>query len=244
MLHFFFSAASSLSQNNVNYFAVNEAYSPLAILDLLEATMQVYHNYRLYESGTFENDTYNFTTGVVLVTVTDDELNGPDVFPPNRLKPAYSMQGKLRIIIRADRQFSSVITNSYDRNVPIGNHIMCPKKKIGTSRHLKVPDFVYKRAIQLLRGADELTIGAVVRQERANTGSIVSFSLESNRYSLNGKKKRRTLISGPLDLDTWNWSRAGAKTRWGCTTFPKAAAVSTPRFSRTLWPTAVGTPWP
>jgi hypothetical protein len=54
--------------------------------------------------------------------------------------------------------------------------------KLGALRQLKVPDIVYKRAIQLLRGADELTIAAVVRQERANTGSIVSFSLDSNRY--------------------------------------------------------------
>lgn len=54
--------------------------------------------------------------------------------------------------------------------------------KSGTTRQLKVPDAVYNRAIQLLRDADELTIAAVVRQERANTGSIVSFSLDSNRY--------------------------------------------------------------
>lgn len=53
--------------------------------------------------------------------------------------------------------------------------------KLGTSRQLKVPDVVYKRAVQLLQDADELTIGAVVRQERANTGSIVSFSYDSNR---------------------------------------------------------------
>lgn len=56
------------------------------------------------------------------------------------------------------------------------------KNVTGTTRQLRVPDIVYKRAIQILRDADELTITAVVRQERANTGSIVSFSLDSNRY--------------------------------------------------------------
>lgn len=44
-----------------------------------------------------------------------------------------------------------------------------------------MPDAVYEQAVRLLRDADELTIGAVMRQERANTGSIVSFSLDSNR---------------------------------------------------------------
>ncbi|XP_016659491.1 protein kinase C-binding protein NELL1 isoform X5 [Acyrthosiphon pisum] len=138
------SVASSPSQNNINYFAVNEANSPLAILDLLEATMQIYHNYQHHYSGSNKSDTTGFTLGVLLVAVTEDEFSHPDVFPPNRLRPAYSMQGALR--------------------------------------QLKVPDIIYKRAIQLLRGADELTIAAVVRQERANTGSIVSFSLDSNRY--------------------------------------------------------------
>lgn len=60
------------------------------------------------------------------------------------------------------------------------------KKKIkntqtDVTRRLKVPDVVYEQAVRLLRDADELTIGAVMRQERANTGSIVSFSLDSNR---------------------------------------------------------------
>lgn len=59
------------------------------------------------------------------------------------------------------------------------------KKKKNTqtdvTRRLKVPDVVYEQAVRLLRDADELTIGAVMRQERANTGSIVSFSLDSNR---------------------------------------------------------------
>ncbi|XP_022172901.1 protein kinase C-binding protein NELL1-like isoform X4 [Myzus persicae] len=137
-------SASSPSQNNINYFAVNEANSPLAILDLLEATMQIYHNYQHHYSGSNKSDTTGFTLGVLLVAVSEDEFSNPDVFPPNRLRPAYSMQGTLR--------------------------------------QLKVPDIIYKRAIQLLRGADELTIAAVVRQERANTGSIVSFSLDSNRY--------------------------------------------------------------
>ncbi|XP_025418188.1 protein kinase C-binding protein NELL1-like isoform X2 [Sipha flava] len=140
------SSASSHSQININYFPVNEANSPLAVLDLLEATMQIYHSYHNHYSGsTTKNDsTTSFTMGVVLVAISDDEFSNSDVFPPNRLRPAYSMQG--------------------------------------TSRQLKVPDIVYKRAVQLLRDADELTIAAVVRQERANTGSIVSFSLDSNRY--------------------------------------------------------------
>lgn len=49
---------------------------------------------------------------------------------------------------------------------------------------MKVPEIVYKRAVQLLQDADEITVSAILRQERANTGSIVSFSLDSNRYVL------------------------------------------------------------
>lgn len=81
----------SLSQNNINYFALNEANSPLAVLDLLETTMQIYHNYNRHNGGGTKNDTTSgFTTGVVLVTISEGDF---DVFPPNRLRPAYSMQG-------------------------------------------------------------------------------------------------------------------------------------------------------
>lgn len=90
---FIYIVASSPSQNNINYFAVNEANSPLAILDLLEATMQIYHNYQHHYSGSNKSDTTGFTLGVLLVTVSEDEFSHPDVFPPNRLRPAYSMQG-------------------------------------------------------------------------------------------------------------------------------------------------------
>jgi hypothetical protein len=90
---FFIKIASTLTQNNINYFAVNEVNSPLAILDLLEATMQIYHNYQHHYSGSNKSDTTSFTLGVLLVTVSEDEFSNPYVFPPNRLRPAYSMQG-------------------------------------------------------------------------------------------------------------------------------------------------------
>jgi len=90
---YLYTIASSPSQNNINYFAVNEANSPLAILDLLEATMQIYHNYQHHYSGSNKTDTTSFTLGVLLVAVSEDEFTNPDVFPPNRLRPAYSMQG-------------------------------------------------------------------------------------------------------------------------------------------------------
>lgn len=90
---FYIKIASSLSQNNINYFAVNEANSPLAILDLLEATMQIYHNYQHHFSSSNKSDTTGFTLGVLLVAVSEDEFSNPYVFPPNRLRPAYSMQG-------------------------------------------------------------------------------------------------------------------------------------------------------
>lgn len=74
---------------------MNEANSPLAILDLLEATMQIYHNYQHHYSGSNKSDnTYNsFTLGVLLVAVSEDEFSNPGFFPPNRLRPVYSMQG-------------------------------------------------------------------------------------------------------------------------------------------------------
>lgn len=94
LLCFCFILVSSLSQNNINYFAINEANSPMAVLDLLEATMQIYHSYQNHNGGRAKNDSNGFTMGVVLVTVSEDEFLNPDVFPPNRLRPAYSMQGK------------------------------------------------------------------------------------------------------------------------------------------------------
>lgn len=93
LLYFLFVIVSSLTQNNINHFASNEANSQLAVLDLLEATMQIYHNYQHHYSGSNKNDTTSFTVGVVLVTISEDEFANPDVFPPNRLRPAYSMQG-------------------------------------------------------------------------------------------------------------------------------------------------------
>lgn len=85
--------ASSFSQSNINYFEVNGANSALAVLDLLEATMQIYHNYQHHYSGSNKNDSTSFTMGVVLVTISEDEFTIPDVFPRNRLRPVYSMQG-------------------------------------------------------------------------------------------------------------------------------------------------------
>lgn len=90
---FYIYIGSSLSQSNVNNFAVNEVNSPLAVLDLFEATMQIYHNYKNHNGGSDKNDTVTDTEGVMLVTISDDEVANPDVFPPNRLRPAYSMQG-------------------------------------------------------------------------------------------------------------------------------------------------------
>lgn len=89
-------APSTLPPSSVNYFAANEAYQPLAILDLLETTMQIYHGYRHHGgNGSTKNDTSNFTMGVVLVALTEDQFNSAaDAFSPNRLRPAYSMQGK------------------------------------------------------------------------------------------------------------------------------------------------------
>jgi len=153
---------SSLSQNNINYFASNEANAPLAVLDLLEATTQIYYNRRNGGPAT-KNGTNGFATGVLLVTISDGDF---DVFPPNRLRPAYSMQGNYRAC-------------------PAGYSVTAARHKftvVGASRQLRIPDVVYKRAVQLLRDADELTIAAVIKQDRANTGSIVSFSLDSNRY--------------------------------------------------------------
>ncbi|XP_050437668.1 protein kinase C-binding protein NELL2-like isoform X2 [Adelges cooleyi] len=136
-----------LGADNINkYISNNEDGSSLAVLDLLESTMQTYHNYQYHrhEARDENKQNHSYIDGVMPIILLEDETTSSSGFVPNRLRPAYSMQG--------------------------------------SSRRLRVPDNVYKRAVELVRNADELTIASVVRQERANTGSIVSFSLGTNRY--------------------------------------------------------------
>ncbi|KAK7791795.1 hypothetical protein R5R35_010896 [Gryllus longicercus] len=52
----------------------------------------------------------------------------------------------------------------------------------GDYRDLRLPQPVYQRAVDLLRHNPEFTVAASLRQEEANSGTIVSFSHGYNRY--------------------------------------------------------------
>ncbi|XP_050530475.1 protein kinase C-binding protein NELL2-like isoform X2 [Daktulosphaira vitifoliae] len=142
------SPAGLLIGDNINNFITNNDPRPsLAVLDLLESTMQTYYNHhRHHYEGQNENekDNNDYTIGVIPRNVMEDEISSSTGFAPNRLRLAYMMEG--------------------------------------TTRKLKVPDNVYRRAVEIVKDAYELTIAAVIRQEHANTGSIVSFSQGANRY--------------------------------------------------------------
>lgn len=52
----------------------------------------------------------------------------------------------------------------------------------GDYRDLRLPPAEYQKAVDLLRDSTEFTMAAVLRQEEANSGSILSFSHGFNRY--------------------------------------------------------------
>lgn len=53
----------------------------------------------------------------------------------------------------------------------------------GDSRSLQVEGEVFERAAELLRRSPEFTVLATLRQEPANSGTILSFSHGYNRYT-------------------------------------------------------------
>lgn len=78
--------------------------------------MQIYHNYQYHNNGSSKNETFDFTMGVVLVAITDDEFNNSEVvFPPNRLRPTYSMQGEYMSSIIKKKNCEHLSTNQKDR---------------------------------------------------------------------------------------------------------------------------------
>ncbi|KAG8224796.1 hypothetical protein J437_LFUL002241, partial [Ladona fulva] len=52
----------------------------------------------------------------------------------------------------------------------------------GDSRDLRLPKSVFERAVAILRRSEEFTVAASLKQEEANSGSILSFSHGFNRY--------------------------------------------------------------
>lgn len=48
-------------------------------------------------------------------------------------------------------------------------------------RNLVLPTVVYHRTVEQLRNTPEFTLTATMRQEPGNSGTILSFSSESNR---------------------------------------------------------------
>lgn len=51
----------------------------------------------------------------------------------------------------------------------------------GDYRDLRLPASEYQKAVQLLRDNTEFTMAASLRQEEANSGTIISFSHGFNR---------------------------------------------------------------
>lgn len=54
---------------------------------------------------------------------------------------------------------------------------------VGESRSLQVEGVAFDRAAELLRRSPEFTVLAALRQEPANSGTIISFSHGFNRYT-------------------------------------------------------------
>lgn len=52
---------------------------------------------------------------------------------------------------------------------------------LGGDRNLVLPTMVYHRAAEQLRNTPEFTFTATMRQEKGNSGTIVSFSSDNTR---------------------------------------------------------------
>lgn len=59
--------------------------------------------------------------------------------------------------------------------------MMCMLCTLGESRSLQVEGDAFERAAELLRRSPEFTVLAALRQEPANSGTILSFSHGYNR---------------------------------------------------------------
>lgn len=54
---------------------------------------------------------------------------------------------------------------------------------LGSYRDLRLPEVGYKQAVTLLQDSTEFTLSASIRQELANSGTLIAFSQGVNRYN-------------------------------------------------------------
>ncbi|XP_066903071.1 protein kinase C-binding protein NELL1 isoform X3 [Halyomorpha halys] len=77
----------------------------------------------------------------------------------------------------------ALLQNSTGVTLTQGLHPLSPAVYLqGSTRELRVPDRVYREAVQLLKGRSEFTLTASARQEPLNSGSLIAFSAGLNRY--------------------------------------------------------------
>lgn len=67
----------------------------------------------------------------------------------------------------------------------------------GDERELRLNEANYERAAALLRRVPEFTIVAALRQDEANSGTIVAFSHGNNRYEILKNSFHRSRITFP-----------------------------------------------
>ncbi|XP_026288401.1 protein kinase C-binding protein NELL1-like isoform X2 [Frankliniella occidentalis] len=95
----------------------------------------------------------------------------------------------------------------------------------GDYRDLRLPPNEYQKAVQLLRDNTEFTLAALLRQEEANSGTIISFSHGFNRYlelQSSGRKDEIRLHYSMPDVDG---AGEGAGSAGGATPGGGAAAA-------------------
>lgn len=87
----------------------------------------------------------------------------------------------------------------------------------GEERELRLNEENFERAAALLRRVPEFTIAAVLRQEEANSGTIVAFSHGNNRYEIPKSSSHPLSLHfavpfGNFGLDGWNKRRTISNT--------------------------------
>lgn len=85
----------------------------------------------------------------------------------------------------SDEKNRCVKCKSYNRlRVPSRRANHCVLLLSGDERELRLNEANYERAAALLRRVPEFTIVAALRQDEANSGTIVAFSHGNNRYEI------------------------------------------------------------
>lgn len=91
---------------------------------------------------------------------------------------------------RSPWQSVEIYSQGLQSAVPVGRALsVLPHQSLcfttsGEERELRLNQASFERAAALLRRVPEFTIAAALRQEQANSGTIVAFSHGSNRYEI------------------------------------------------------------